>query len=263
MSPTTQDRPGQHQLIGLGCKVAAALDEWCAAFSLIYDCYRREGLSEDCPSGMRVTPHHLLPTTSTIIARFQDSIIGTLTLIRDSQDGLPIESVYGAEVAAMRREGHVLAEVSCLATEPLSRTEYPYVCMRLMRFLGQHARFLGVERLLIATHPRHFPFYRHTMGFRGFGRETSYPTVAGAPAVAALMDFCDVDVQRPRLYEECFGKPIHREALLPCPMPPHIVDELRPLTSDLAENEFASCWRNYSSDISIDIPAEPLMPELV
>lgn len=223
----------RHRLSGLGCKIAGTFDEWCDAFSLIHDCYVRSGLSEPRVGRMRVIPHHLLQTSSVLIAQFDRSIIGTLTLIRDSGAGLPMEIVYADEVAGIRSQGISIAEVSCLATQPLSRSDYPYVCMRLMRLVGQHARFLGVERLLIVTHPRHAPFYERMMGFRRIGAETSYPTVGGAPAVAASLDFHEVDRIRPRYYDQFLGSAIHPEVLAPKSMPDDVAEYFCPLTAHL------------------------------
>jgi hypothetical protein len=111
--------------------------------------------------------------------------------------------------------------------------------MRLLRLLAQHARFIGVERLVIAAHPRHVAFYQRSMGYRRFGRETSYPSVGGAPAVAAYFDFAEADRKRPRLYDECFGKPIHKEALTPRAMPEETVEYFRPLTAELDLEELS------------------------
>jgi len=229
----------RHRLRGLGCKIAATHDEWHDAFALVYESYVRSGLTQPNLIGLRVIPHHLLPTTSTLIARLGDDVIGTMTLVRDSGAGIPLEVAYGRDVDAMRDQGISFAEVSCLATRPLSLMDYPYVFMRLLRLLAQHARYVGVERLLIAAHPRHVRLYERSMGYRRFGEETSYPSVGGAPAVAAYLDFAEADRIRPRMYNECFGKPIHSEALEPREMPTESVNYFTPLTAALNLGELS------------------------
>jgi hypothetical protein len=229
--------PQRHPLLGMECKIAASVSEWQDAFSLVHDSYVRAGLSEPRSCQMRVTPYHVLPTSSTLVAQHNGDLLGTLTLIRDSDSGVPMEIVYGKEVASARRQGVRFAEVSCLATEQLETTDYLYVFMRLMRLVAQHARFLGVERLLIVTHPRHALFYRRMMGFRPFGRQTSYPSVRGAPAVAAALDFAEVDQTRPPYYEDCFGVRIHAEALQPRPMPADVAAYFEPFTAHLDADE--------------------------
>ena len=226
-------------LDGLECKIASSIDEWRDAFALVHDSYVRAGLSEPRISGLRVTPYHLLSTTSTLIASYNGELVGTLTLIGDSEFGVPMELVYGDEVAAVRDQGISFAEVSCLATQQLATVDYVSVFMRLMRLVAQHARYLGIERLVIATHPRHALFYRRFMGFRQFGRQTSYPAVRGAPAVAAYLDFADADRQPPLYYHECFGMRIQEEALRPQPMFEEEASYFRPFTEHLDADEVA------------------------
>jgi hypothetical protein len=225
------------RLNGLECKIASSIDEWREAFSLVHDSYLRAGLSEPRPSGLRVTPYHLLPTTSTLIARYHDEVVGTLSLICDSEAGVPMELVYADEIAAARNQGVCFAEVSCLATQQLATSDYICVFMRLMRLVAQHARYLDVQRLVIATHPRHALFYRRFMGFRQFGRQTSYPTVRGAPAVAACLDFAEADRQPPPYYNECFGVRIHEEALRQRPMQDDDAAYFQPFTEHLDADE--------------------------
>lgn len=244
----------RHRMRGLGCKIASTHDEWHDAFALVYESYVRSGLTRPNLTGLRIIPHHLLPTTSTLIARLGNEVIGTMTLVRDSAAGVPLEAVYDRDVEQMRRQGIAFAEVSCLATRPLSLTDYPYVFMRVLRLLAQHARHVGVERLLIAAHPRHVRLYERSMGYRRFGEETSYPSVGGAPAVAAYLDFAEADRSRPRMYDECFGKPIHSEALEPREMPLESVEFFRPMTAELDLGELSGS--GFSLDRAAQVALE-------
>lgn len=228
-------RPSLH---GLECKVASSFDEWQQAFALIHQSYVQAGLAEHNPCGLRVTPYHLLSTTSTLIARLQGEVIGTLSLIRENPSGIPMEQVYGREIQQFREEGVSFAEVSCLATGKYTGKEFLRIFSRLMRLVAQHARFLGVERLLIATHPRHAAFYERFMGFRRFGEATSYPTVRGAPAVAGMMDFAETDQTRPPFYEECFGVRVHREALRAQMMPHEVAQFFESFVTPYGRDEW-------------------------
>ena len=84
-------------------KVAATQDERMAAFQLVYESYLQTGLIEPNPYQMRVTPYHLLPTTEVFVATCQGETIFTGTLVADGELGLPMESIFGREVA-LRRE---------------------------------------------------------------------------------------------------------------------------------------------------------------
>jgi hypothetical protein len=246
-------------LHGMECKVAGSFDEWQEAFSLIHRSYVQAGLSERNPCGLRVTPYHLVPTTSTLIARHEGRVIGTLSLIRDNHLGIPMEQVYGREIESFRDQRVSFAEVSCLATGKFAGREFLHIFSRLMRLVAQHARFLGVQRLLIATHPRHAAFYERFMGFRQFGHATSYPCVRGAPAVAGMMDFAEADCVRPPFYDECFRVRIQREALLARPMPADIAQFFETFVLPMGRDELVGIEPGFGTPAAerspyIDVP---------
>jgi hypothetical protein len=97
-------------------KVANQPSERRQAFELCHDVYRRSGLTSGDRSGIRVMRHHLADTTSVFIARSQQSVVFTVTLVGDGIYGLPMESLFAGEVERMRSDGIKLAEVSCLAS---------------------------------------------------------------------------------------------------------------------------------------------------
>jgi hypothetical protein len=199
-------------------KVAEKRDEREAAFRLVYNAYTRSGLIEENPHEMRVTPYQLLDTTDVFIATLNDELISTVSLVCDGDLGLPMEEIYGEEVADLRARGICVAEVSCLADRrrQLSRTLPVFV--PLMRLMVQAARLRGVDELLVAVHPRHGRFYQRFLSFEPVGGERSYPLVRNNPAVALSLDFGRLDRVRPTNYETFFGAPLPPEQLARQPM---------------------------------------------
>ena len=51
-------------------------------FCLLHDAYVRAGFMKPDPSGMRATIYHALPTTTTLLAKYDGKIVGTISLIR-------------------------------------------------------------------------------------------------------------------------------------------------------------------------------------
>jgi hypothetical protein len=179
------------------------------AFSLVYRRYREAGLIESNPFRIRVTPYHLEPTTTVLVARAEHEIYGTVSLVRDGRLGLPMETIFPEEIEQKRSEGMRLAEVSCLAfRRGLSRRESWSLFLGLNRLLAQFARKKGVHALVIATHPRHLPVYQRTMGFVQIGGTRTYPSVRNNPAVACCLDFAEVDRNHPPTWEAIFGRPV-------------------------------------------------------
>jgi hypothetical protein len=222
-------------------KIASRLNEWRSAFALVHEAYTLKGLAEPNPLGMRVTPYQLLPTTEVLVAIDHHCVVCTASVVRDGRLGLPLEDIYADEVAARRRQGLVLAEVSCLADgQEGKRTAFSNV-LELMSLCTQCATARGVDQLVIAVHPRHAPFYQKFFGFETFGGQRSYGAVLDAPAVALALDLNHLAENHPRGYERLFGKPFPADVLAYRPMPDHFRRELALNMTDMAMSNECPC----------------------
>jgi hypothetical protein len=172
-------------------KVASTREERLGAFRLAYNSYLRAGLCRPCELRVRITPFQLVPSTDIVIAELRGEIISTLSLVRDGELGLPMESVYGREVQQRRHQGVRLAEVSCLADRRLGTARFFGLFCELARVIVQMADRDGIDHLLIAVHPRHARMYSRAMAFAKFGDSRGYPAVNGNPAVALCLDLGD------------------------------------------------------------------------
>lgn len=191
-------------------KTAGCWSERESAFRMVYDAYLKSGLISCNPMKMRVTRYHLSPSTAVFLAMRRRELIYTMSLVVDDPAyGLPLESLYADEVAEMRDRGYRLAEVSCLAgtcEDTADRREMFDVFVGLTGFMFQYARYNGVDRLLVAVHPRHAKFYRHFYGFEVFGELKSYDAVHGNPAVGCYHDFEETDFSGYRLRNQVYAE---------------------------------------------------------
>lgn len=109
------------------------------------------------------------PNRLTLAAWQFDELAATLTLGRDSPDGLQTDALYAAELASLRRPGRLLCEVSRLAVDP------DFSCPELLRTLFTSAleygkSFFAASDVVIGVNPRHAGYYQRRMGFRQIGR---------------------------------------------------------------------------------------------
>lgn len=173
----------------LEIKIADTEEELASAYKLLHDSYVASGFMNPDPTGMRVLPQHLLPQTTTIVAKWDGEVIGTLSLIRDNPFGLPLEKVFNVE--DRRQNGRRLAEVSSLAVDPKYRGQVSSALFPLFRFVYQYARdCFGIHEFVIAVNPSMVDLY---LGFMCFERlkskAKSYDFVKGAPAVGLNLNF--------------------------------------------------------------------------
>ncbi|TWT81180.1 hypothetical protein CA13_26280 [Planctomycetes bacterium CA13] len=193
--------------------LARSRDDLSQAFRLVFESYYRAGLSPEHPSRIRLTPHHLLPTTEVLLGRRGERVTSTLTMYGDGYLGLPMQSMYPVEVGQLRDDGLKLAEIGCLADRRESQSRFIDTFAELGRLLAMVAQSRGIDAILAATHPRHARLYKRIMGFRQIGELSDCPYANGNPAVALYLKF-DEHRGTP-LYEKYFGNPLPRQELVP------------------------------------------------
>jgi hypothetical protein len=198
-------------------KIASQRAEFEQAFSLLSAKYRARGYEEPSPKLFRFTPFHALPGTITFVAKIEDQVVATLSLVTDNaQLGLPMEAIYGEEIADLRAQGRRLAEVTSLADEGLSPREFRQVFNSLISLAMQYHLGQGGDSWVITVNPRHSGYYRKVLGFESLGGLKHYHSVQGHPAEAHILD---VDLMRdnaPKMHRAILGTPLP-EAVLSAP----------------------------------------------
>ena len=170
-------------------KIAETQAELEACFALLHDAYVDSGFMTPDPSGMRVTIYHALPTTTTLCAKFDDQVVGTISLIRESALGFPMQRIF--DLTAVRAKEGNIAEVSALAIHPRFRRTGGSILFPLMKFMYEYCTtFFDTRHLVIAVNPRHIEMYESLLFFQRLTANVveSYDFVNGAPAVGATLD---------------------------------------------------------------------------
>ncbi len=185
------------------------------AFKVLYRTYVQADLAEPNPHGMRVTPYHLLPSTSMFVTEYQDQVVSTVTLCEDGSLGLPIESLYPEKVAELRATGAKIAEVCCLADRRRDAERGLDAMIELTRLVFHVAEQRGVDYLVCVAHPRHGRFYKRATGMVAFDEIRACPYVKGRPAEPLLLDLKKLTSNPPRLYSRYFETTPEEAALQP------------------------------------------------
>jgi hypothetical protein len=182
--------PSEH----LRFKLAQTQEELAAAFRLLHNAYVAEKYMSPHPSGMRITKYHALPSTSTLIALYDDQVVGTLSLVRDGSFGIPSDAIF--DLTAYRSTGTRLVEVSGLAIKRQFSRGHGEVLFPLLKFMYEYCtQCFGADCLIISVNPSWIDFYEALLGFVRIkkGKVVHYGFVNGAPAVGAILDLRTVD----------------------------------------------------------------------
>lgn len=192
----------------LELKIAETQDELEACFRILHDSYVAAGFMKPDPSGLRVTVYHALPTTTTLCAKWDGRVVGTISIIREGVFGFPLQSVF--DLTALRAKGGNITEVSSLAVDPSFRKTGGMVMFPLMKFMREYAKFyFDTRHLVIAVNPDRIEMYESLLCFERLhsSEVDNYDFANGAPAVGATLDLRDADERTERLYA---GKPRHK-----------------------------------------------------
>ncbi len=184
-------------------KIAETKEELEACFRLLHDAYVSSGFMRPDPSEMRVTIYHALPTTTTLCAKFDGEVVGTLSLIRESLFGFPLQAIF--DLTPLRQLRGNLAEVSALAVHPKFRKTGGAILFPLMKFMYDYCTtFFDTRHLLIAVNPNRIEMYESLLFFQRLTETTidNYDFANGAPAVGASLDL----YKAPDIFEKNYGR---------------------------------------------------------
>jgi hypothetical protein len=173
----------------LEISLARSRSDLIGAFQILYNAYVRAGLASENPHMLRLSPYHLLPTTEVFVAKLGDTVTSTMTLVFDSDAGLPMDAIYHDEISKLREAGCRIAEIGCLADRRKSAVRFIKVFGEFARLLAQVTRLHEIDSVVVATHPRHAGFYERSFGFRQLGELKTCPYVKNHPAVALIFEF--------------------------------------------------------------------------
>ncbi|MBI4373177.1 MAG: hypothetical protein HY585_05605 [Candidatus Omnitrophica bacterium] len=183
-------------------ELALRKEQFEQAFRLSYQEYLRKGYCSPHPSLMRTTIFNALPETVTFCFWRHETLLGTASLIPDSEIGLPMEKVYPQEINDLRKKGRKLCEVSLLAINssviskgilPLYFAERLKTLYHLFKPILWYARnAIGHTDLCIAFNPAHKALYS-SLYFEQFGEERVYESVNGNPSIAMRLNFDNLE----------------------------------------------------------------------
>jgi hypothetical protein len=175
--------------------VASTCEEVLEAWQLVYEIYLRTGLIDPNPFQVHTVPQAVGPHAVVAIGRLDGQAISAISAYTDSQAGLPLDSVYEAELNELRNKGRRLAEVGLFADRREHINRSIEGILELMRFGFFYATYHRCDHIVIGVHPTHSMFYKRIFGFEQIGEQRNYCTVKNNPVILHRLDL-DPAIQR-------------------------------------------------------------------
>jgi hypothetical protein len=141
-------------------------------------------------AGAPTAEHHNRVTLSAFDG---DDVVATISVGRDSRNGLFVDALFASEMKTLRDRGGRLCEFTKLAVDEAIKSKA--VLAALFHIAYIHARRIGsCTDLLVEVNPRHVRFYERMLGFRLLGAARMDPRVQ-APAALLHLDLSHAEAQ--------------------------------------------------------------------
>lgn len=142
-------------------------------------------------------PMNILSLQATI----ENRIVGTLSVQFDSEEGLPLDSLYQFELDSLRRKGARLCQFTKLAIEKEVKSKSVLASLfhiaEIWAFKVRHYNYICIE-----VNPRHVAFYERMLNFTVLSEVRENQQIQ-APSVLLGIDLNYVDM----LVQQFGGKP--------------------------------------------------------
>ncbi|MDO9182223.1 MAG: hypothetical protein Q7U04_07430 [Bacteriovorax sp.] len=168
-------------------KIADTSKELEEAYSVLHDAYVEQTFITPQENGMRIVSQYVLPTTTTIVGKIDDQVVGTLSIIKAGELGLPMEKVF--DISKFKNGSNTYAEISALAIKKGFRREFGgSIFFPLLKYMHNYCLdFFNVEYILITIHPKDKDFYKELLFFEDIPN-TGTIDYMGTPAIALALN---------------------------------------------------------------------------
>lgn len=171
-------------------RIAESKREVEAANWLVFRNYVAEGYWDDDAKNLVENKWLHTPHRDVFVALLHGEVVGTVSIIRDSEAGLPSDAFQPTWLNYFRRSGDRLAEGSALAVEK-NRTELKNLSLYLLTCYMQYSFYhMEVDRLVQACRSNHADFYADVLRFEKIGGIV-YNNYARVPAQLLSLHLVD------------------------------------------------------------------------
>lgn len=203
-----------HNADELHVGVASTIDQVVEAWQLVYQLYRRIDIINENPIGLHTSMHAVFPNTSVVLGQLNGEVVSTMSVMHDSDYGLPLDRVYSRQLNMLRRLGRPLIEVGLLADRREKAGRALSAVMEMMRHTVWNAYYQQAD-IVCGVHPHHADFYIKAFGCDVIGPVLLYPTVRNRPVVLLRLDIQHQLTQQklPRCLHQYFNiqEPLSRQ----------------------------------------------------
>ena len=160
-----------------------SFEELGEAFHLVYHQYVRYGYMYPNASGLRFSLLDLLPTSVALVAANDENILGTATVIANSEAGLPCYELFATELEPLLGNNRFIGECTKFSSLASIKRARNSVSRLLIRGISTWCIYAGVDDLVIVVNPAHMSFWQKMVGFEPMSEVKACPYVRYHPGI--------------------------------------------------------------------------------
>lgn len=206
--------------------------EIARANALVYRNYVEDGFWEDDDTQLKTNRFLHSPHRTVFVAEEAGEILGTMSLIADSDEyGLPSDSTQAYLTGALRSRSHLIAEVSAFAMDR-TKTSTKRLMLFLIAYMHQYALYYTpIDRLIASCKPEHAEFYESIIGWTKIS-ELTYYDYSHASGYLISLDLIEAhQILSEKYPADADGQSFYRFLLCD----PHPVHQFAPMTNMLRD----------------------------
>lgn len=182
-------------------KQAESEEEIFQALNIVYESFLELNYIDSNEHRLRFNKFLALPNTVILIAKQDDIVLGTISIIPDSHFGLPSEITWPLD--KYRQSGKLIAEISSLAIRKdfkLRRGKFLFYLCKIMYLYAKN--FLNLDGIVIATTHEVEPFYTDILLFDKVSKTTGqeHSLVKGNPSTCCFLDLETAEQRYKKIY---------------------------------------------------------------
>ncbi len=145
-------------------KAATTKDEIEQAMNLVYDAYINLNYIDENPDQLHFNKYLTLPTTTILVIKYKEEVVGTMSIVMDSSFGLPTDATWN--IGQYRKNGMSIAEISALTIKRTLKSNKGHLLLPLCRLMYHYCtEILKLDGIIIATTFEVEPFYLDLLMF--------------------------------------------------------------------------------------------------
>lgn len=189
-----------NELNSVSYEVASTYEDYMESFRLVQNNYKRLKMTKS-DDFLRATKYNLLPTTTVIIAKYNDEVIATISLIIDSSIGLPIDEYQ--DISKLRSRGGRIVEIGALTVKEEWRSKSRGLFIPLSIYCVKYAhKVLGCTVAVCSLRKSVQPFYEDIFCFKQFGETKKYEGVNNLESVSLYAVFEEMIMEQREVYKD-------------------------------------------------------------